>query len=132
MEVPILKQGKYLIASIQSALSDTDLAQLRDSLVAEIGRSRARGVIIDLTALDILDSFATRTLRDTAHMIRLRGAETVIVGMQPEVAFTLVQLGLSLQDVATALDLEEGLEYLNQKTGPSEVEKRRTGQSGGK
>lgn len=132
MEVPILKQGKYLIASIQSALSDTDLAQLRDSLVAEIGRSRAKGVIIDLTALDILDSYATRTLRDTAYMIRLRGAETVIVGMQPEVAFTLVQLGLSLQDVATALDLEEGIVYLDKKTGPNEVDKRRAGQSGAK
>lgn len=117
MEVPILRQGKYLIASIQSALSDGDLSQLRDALVDEIGRSRSKGVIIDLTALDILDSYATRTLRDTAYMIRLRGAETVIVGMQPEVAFTLVQLGLSLQDVATALDLEEGLLYLDRKTG---------------
>ena len=120
MEVPILKQGKYLIASFQSALSDTDLAHLRDALVTEIGRSRSKGVIIDLTALDILDSYATRTLRDTAYMIRLRGAETVIVGMQPEVAFTLVQLGLTLDDVATALDLEEGLVYLDRKTGSSE------------
>lgn len=119
MEVPILKQGKYLIASIQSALSDTDLSQLRDALVDEIGRSRSKGVIIDLTALDILDSYATRTLRDTAYMIRLRGAETVIVGMQPEVAFTLVQLGLSLHDVATALDLEEGLRYLDKNTASS-------------
>ena len=132
MEVPILKKGKYLIASIQSALSDTDLAQLRDALVTEIGRSRSKGVIIDLTALDILDSYATRTLRDTAYMIRLRGAETVIVGMQPEVAFTLVQLGLSLQDVATALDLEEGLIYLNGKTGPAETDKVRRGPPSGK
>ena len=117
MEVPILKQGNYLIASIQSALSDSDLAQLRDRLVAQVGKVRSRGVIIDLTALDIMDSFATRTLRDTAHMIRLRGAETVIVGMQPEVAFTMVELGLSLSGIATALDLEEGLVYLDGRTG---------------
>ncbi len=117
MEVPILKQGNYLIASIQSALSDSDLAQLRDRLVTQVGKLRSKGVIIDLTALDIMDSFATRTLRDTAHMIRLRGAETVIVGMQPEVAFTMVELGLSLSGIATALDLEEGLIYLDGRTG---------------
>lgn len=117
MEVPILKQGSYLIATIQSDLSDTDLRDLRDALVQRVGKLRSRGVIIDLTSLDMLDSFATRTLRDTAHMIRLRGAETVIVGMQPEVAFTMVQLGLSLEGVSTALDLEEGLGYLNQRFG---------------
>ncbi|MGA2763671.1 MAG: STAS domain-containing protein [Spirochaetia bacterium] len=122
MEVPILKQGNYLIASIQSALSDSDLAQLRDRLVAQVGKVRSKGVIIDLTALDIMDSFATRTLRDTAHMIRLRGAETVIVGMQPEVAFTMVELGLSLSGIATALDLEEGLIYLDGRTGPRKTE----------
>jgi rsbT antagonist protein RsbS len=113
LEVPILKQGNYLIASIQSALADADLKQLRDALVDRVGTWRSRGVIIDLTALDVLDSFGTRTLRDTALMIRLRGAETVIVGIQPEVAFTMVQLGLTLEGVATALDLEEGLVYLN-------------------
>jgi rsbT antagonist protein RsbS len=115
LQVPILKQGSYLIATIQSDLSDTDLRDLRDALVERVGRLRSRGVIIDLTSLDMLDSFATRTLRDTAHMIKLRGAETVIVGMQPEVAFTMVQLGLSLEGVSTALDLEEGLGYLNQR-----------------
>lgn len=129
MEVPILKQGNYLIASIQSALSDSDLAQLRDRLVAQVGKLRSRGVIIDLTALDIMDSFATRTLRDIAHMIRLRGAETVIVGMQPEVAFTMVELGLSLSGIATALDLEEGLIYLDGRTGPRRPE---AGQKDGK
>jgi rsbT antagonist protein RsbS len=113
LEVPILKPGNYLIASIQSALADADLKQLRDALVDRVGTWRSRGVIIDLTALDVLDSFGTRTLRDTALMIRLRGAETVIVGIQPEVAFTMVQLGLTLEGVATALDLEEGLVYLN-------------------
>jgi rsbT antagonist protein RsbS len=73
-------------------------------------------VIIDVTALDVMDSFATRTLRDIAQMIRLRGAETVIVGIQPEVAFALVQLGTNLAGVATALDLEEGLAFLNRQT----------------
>jgi len=70
---------------------------------------------MDVTALDVMDSFACRTLRDLAHMIRLRGAETVIVGIQPEVAFTIVQLGLALDGVVTALDLEEGLAYLDRK-----------------
>ncbi len=114
MEVPILKQGPYLIASVQSALTDADLLQLRDGLVERVGRFRSRGVIVDVTAMDVMDSFASRMLRDIAHMIRLRGAETVIVGFQPEVAFAMVQLGLTLEGVATALDLEEGLAFLNQ------------------
>ena len=115
MEVPILKQGPYLIATIQTALHDADLVQLRDAIVERVGKSRSRGVIIDVTALDVIDSFSTRTLSDVAHMIRLRGAHTVIVGIQPEVAFAMVQLGLVLEDVATALDLEEGLAFLNRK-----------------
>jgi len=120
--VPILKQGPYLIATIQSALTDSDLVQLRDALVGKVGSYRSRGVIVDVTALDVLDSFASRTLRDLAHMIRLRGAETVIVGIQPEVAFTMVRLGLTLEGVATALDLEEGLFYLDQKLSSAQQE----------
>ena len=116
MQVPILKQGAYLIASIQSALSDTDLVQLRDALVAKVSTFRSRGIIVDVTVLDVMDSFASRTLRDLVHMIKLRGAVTVIVGIQPEVAFAMVQLGLTLEGVATALDLEEGLAYLDQAT----------------
>ncbi len=116
MEVPILKQGQYLIASIQAALTDADLVQLRDALVQRVGKFRSRGVIVDVTALDVMDSFATRTLRDITHMIKLRGAETVIVGIQPEVAFSMVRLGLTLEGVATALDLEEGLTFLDQGT----------------
>jgi rsbT antagonist protein RsbS len=111
--VPILKQGAYLIASVQSALTDADLLALRNELVEKVGRFRSRGVIVDVTAMDVMDSFASRTLRDIAYMIRLRGAETVIVGIQPEVAFTMVQLGLTLEGVATALDLEEGLAFLD-------------------
>jgi rsbT antagonist protein RsbS len=116
MQVPILKQGSYLIASIQSVLSDADMLQLRDDLADRVGRFRARGVIIDVTVLDVIDSFATRTLRQLAHMLNLRGAETVIVGIQPEVAFAMVQLGLTLEGVGTALDLEEGLAFLDTKT----------------
>ena len=116
MQVPILKQGGYLIASIQSVLSDSDLVQLRDNLGERVGTYRSRGVIIDVTVLDVIDSFATRTLRAIAHMLKLRGAETVIVGIQPDVAFAMVQLGLTLEGVGTALDLEEGLAYLDMKT----------------
>ena len=106
MEVPILKQGDFLIAMFQAALSDADLNQLRRGLVEQVVKFRSRGVIVDVTAMDVMDSFASRTLR---------GAETVIVGIQPEVAFAMVQLGLTLEGVATALDLEEGLAYLIQK-----------------
>jgi rsbT antagonist protein RsbS len=113
MEVPILKQGSYLIASIQSALSDEDLTKLRDRLVGQVGRWRSRGVIVDVTAFDVMDSFAVRTISALAHMIKLRGAETVIVGIQPDVAFAMVQLGLTLSGIPTALDLEEGLWYLD-------------------
>jgi len=112
MRVPILKQGEYIIASIQSALTDHDLFQLRDDLAACVGRHRSKGVIVDVTVLDVMDSFATRMVRDLAQMVRLRGAKTVIVGIQPEVAFAMVQLGLELGDVATVLDLEEALELL--------------------
>ena len=116
MLVPILKQGGYLIASIQASLTDTDLLRLRDDLVEQVGRYRSRGVIVDVTVLDVMDSFAVRTLSTLSQMIMLRGAETVIVGIQPEVAFAMVQLGLTLTGVATALDLEEGLAYLNRRS----------------
>jgi len=109
MQVPILKQGDVLIACIQAALSDKDLIRLRDDLADRVGQFRSSGVVIDVSALDVLDSFATRTLRGIAQMTKLRGAKTVIVGVQPEVAMAMVQLGLTLDDVLTALDLDEGL-----------------------
>ncbi len=112
MAVPILKQGDYLIASIQAMLTDSDLLNLQDDMVERVGRFRSRGVIVDVTVLDVMDSFAVRTLRGIAHMTRLRGAETVVVGIQPDVAFAMVELGLTLEGIATALDLEEGLAYL--------------------
>ncbi len=115
MAVPILKQADTLIASIQAALSDQDLVQLRDDLADQIGRFRSRGVIMDVTALDVLDSFATRTIRGIAQTAKLRGAYTVVAGIQPDVAFAMVELGLTLDGVATVLDLEEGLELLRQR-----------------
>jgi len=115
VQVPILKQGSVLIATIQAAVPDVDLKELRNSLVQQVVRFRSSGVIVDVTAMDVVDSFASRTLLELSRMIRLRGADTVIVGIQPEVAFAMVQLGLTLEDIPTALDLEEGLAYLQQK-----------------
>lgn len=112
MAVPILKQRDVLIASIQAALTDADLIQLRDDLARQVGQLRSRGVIVDVTVLEVLDSFATRTLHAIADIARLRGARTVIVGIQPDVAFAMVQLGVKLENVDTALDLEEGLALL--------------------
>jgi len=112
MPVPILKQGDVLIASIQSHLGDRDLVQLRDDVAEKVGRFKSLGVIIDVSILDVMDSFATRMLSTIADTTRLRGAETVIVGIQPEVAVAMVQLGLTLDGIPTALDLEEGLELL--------------------
>ncbi len=112
MPVPILAQAPYLIASVQDALTDADLIGLQDSLLYEAQRRRCHGVVVDVTALDVMDSFSTQTLRSLAAMLRLRGVETVIVGIQPSVAMAMVQLGLTMLDVRTALDLEEGLACL--------------------
>jgi rsbT antagonist protein RsbS len=111
--VSILRQGDNLIASIHTALDDSEMVRFQWNLIEQIGQNRARGVIIDVAALDVLDSFGARTLRTLAEMARLRGAETVIVGIQPDVAFSMVALGLGTGTVHTALDLEEGLAYLN-------------------
>jgi rsbT antagonist protein RsbS len=113
MSVPILKQGSYLIATVQAALTDTDAEQLQHDLMERVSRFRAQGIIVDVTAIDVMDSFAARSLQTIAHMTRLRGADTVIVGLQPEVAFAMVQLGLTFTGMATALDLEEGMALLD-------------------
>ncbi len=116
MRSPILKLGPYLIASLQAEMTDTDLLELQSVLVEQVGRFRSSGVVLDVTALDVMDSFATRTLRNIAQAIGLRGAEAVIVGIRPEVAFAMVQLGLDLRlsGVYTVLDLEEALALLDQ------------------
>ena len=105
--VSILRQGPYLIASVHTALDDTQMVRFRDDLVEQIGLHRSRGVIIDVAALDVLDSFGARTLRTIGELARLRGAVTVIVGIQPDVAFAIVSLGMSTGSLVTALDLEE-------------------------
>ncbi len=115
--VSILREGDYLIASIHAALDDAQLRMFQRDLVAQIGQHRARGVLIDVAALDVLDSYGSSRLRDLTRMARLRGAETVIVGIQPDIAFAMVQLGMQLDDVHVALDLEEGLAYLGALAG---------------
>ena len=113
--VSILRQGSYLIASIHTALDDTQMVRFQKDLIEQIGKHRARGVIIDVAALDVLDSFGSRTLSNIAEMARLRGALTVIVGIQPDVAFAMVALGMAAGPVSTALDLEEGLSFLDER-----------------
>jgi rsbT antagonist protein RsbS len=115
MPVPILKQGSYLIASIQSALTDSEVLELRDDLADRIGSYRSRGIIIDVAALDVIDSFVARSLRTIARTANLRGAATVIVGIQPDVAVAMVQFRLDLEPLLTALDLEEALALLNRR-----------------
>jgi rsbT antagonist protein RsbS len=116
MLVAILRQGDYLIASIQFDLTDGQVLELRDDLSDRIGRSRARGLIIDVAALDVIDSFVARSLGSIAITARLRGAETVIVGIEPDVAIAMVQFDLDLEPLRTALDLDEGLSLLDRLT----------------
>ena len=110
--VSILRQGDTLVASVNAALDDSEMLRFQADLVEQIGVHRARGVIIDVAALDVLDSFGSRTLRAIAEMARLRGAVTVIVGIQPDVAFAMVRLGMDMGPIVTALDLEEGLDHV--------------------
>ena len=110
--VSILRQGTCLVVSIHTALDDAQMARLRNHLSLQIGHRRSRAVLIDLAALAVVDSFATMTLRNISEQARLRGATTIIVGIQPDVAFAMVTLGLAAADMQTALDLEEGLQCL--------------------
>src|SRR5258708_12689300 len=102
MPVAMLKQGTILIATVQAALTDSDTERLRYDLMERVSRYRAQGIIVDVTAIDVMDSFAARSLRTIAHMTRLRGADTVIVGLQPEVAFAMVPLALMFDDLYPA------------------------------
>ena len=112
MSVAILRKGEYFIASIQSDLSDTEVLALRDDLIERVGRFRALGIVVDVSALDVIDSFAARALRSIALTAKLRGARTVIVGIQPDVAVAIVQFRLNLEPLRTALDLDEALALL--------------------
>lgn len=112
MAVPILKQGDVLIGSVQSALTDSDITDFRNALADQVGKNRSRAVIVDVSGLDVIDSFTARTLQDITKTVKLKGAAAIVVGIQPQVAFAMVQLGLYLDGVNTALDLDEGLALL--------------------
>jgi rsbT antagonist protein RsbS len=113
MSVAILRRGDYIIASIQSDLSDTEVLALRDDLIERVGRCRARGIAVDVSALDVIDSFIARALRSITVAARLRGARTVIVGIRPDVAVAMVQFRLNLEPLRTALDLDEAFALLD-------------------
>lgn len=116
MAVAILRQGDVLIASIQSDLSDSEIVELRNDLAERVGRYRTRGIVVDVSALDVIDSFVARSLRSIALATRLRGAEMVIVGIQPDVAIAMVQFHLNLQPLRAVLDLDEALAMLRSRT----------------
>lgn len=119
LRIPILKIGDILIASIQVALHDASAVQFKDDLLQKIHDTRAKGVIIDLTALDVVDSFIGRLIADIAAMAALMGTRVVLTGLQPAVAITLVELGLELPRVLTALNLEKGLSMMQRLTEES-------------
>src|SRR5688572_9921628 len=110
--IPILKMGRFLLVSIQVDMDDRTAMTLQDDLTAQIVKHRAKGVLIDISSLDVVDSFIGRMLANTAAMARILDADTVVVGMQPSVAITLVELGLSLKGVRSALNVERGMELL--------------------
>jgi rsbT antagonist protein RsbS len=116
VSVAILRQGNYLIASIQGDLSDREVLALRDELSERVGMYRARGVIVDVGPLDVIDSFVARSLRSIAVIAGLRGARTVIAGIQPDVAIAMVQFDLNLEPLRAALDLDEALALLDHWT----------------
>ena len=113
--IPILKMGDYLLVTIQVDMHDRLAMTLQDDLTSRIVNARAKGVLIDISALEIVDSFIGRMLADIAAMSRVLDAETVVVGMRPAVAITLVELGLSLTGVRTALNVERGMDLLRQR-----------------
>jgi rsbT antagonist protein RsbS len=125
--IPILKMGRFLLVSIQVDMHDRLALTLQDDLTEQIVRYKAQGVLIDISALEMVDSFIGRMLGTIASMARLLDAETVVVGMQPSVAITLVELGLSLQGIRTALDIEKGMAALLHVSWASDTEPRASG-----
>jgi rsbT antagonist protein RsbS len=117
VRVAILRQGDHLIASIQSDLTDSEVLALREQLMEQVGRFRCRGLIVDVGALDVIDSFVARSLARIATSARLRGAETVIVGIRPDVAIAMVHFDLDLRPLTTALDLDDGIAVLGRIIG---------------
>jgi rsbT antagonist protein RsbS len=120
LRIPILKIGDVLIASIQVALHDSSAVQFKEDLLNKIYETKARGLIVDLTAVEVVDSFIGRLISDIASMAGLMGTRVVITGLQPAVAITLVELGLELPQVLTALNLEKGLTMLRRQVGESD------------
>jgi rsbT antagonist protein RsbS len=120
--IPILKMGRYLLVSIQVDMDDRTAMSLQDDLTEQIVRHHASGVLIDISSLDVVDSFIGRMLANTAAMARILAADTVVVGMRPSVAITLVELGLSLKGVRSALNIELGMELLKSLTRESGME----------
>jgi rsbT antagonist protein RsbS len=116
MSVAILREGDYLIASIQSDLSDSEVVELRNELTELVGTHRARGIVIDVAALVVIDSFVARALRSIVLSAKLRGAETIIVGIQPDVAIAMVHFRLNLQPLRVALDLDQARSLLDRLT----------------
>ena len=117
MRIPILKLKQLLLTSIQTDLSDDDALQFQHDLTERTRESGVAGVVIDITALDVVDSFMARVLNDTANMVRLVGAETVVCGMQPAVALTLIEMGRELVGVNTALNLDQAVDRLDELIG---------------
>src|SRR3954453_19817857 len=119
--IPILKMGSFLLVTIQVDMHDQLALTVQDDLTARVVKDRAKGVLIDISALDIVDSFIGRMLGNIAGMARILDAETVVVGMQPSVAITLVELGLSLPGIRTALNVERGMDLLRDSLAGSEA-----------
>jgi rsbT antagonist protein RsbS len=126
--IPILRMGDFLLVTIQVDMHDQLASTLQDDLTTKITETSAKGVLIDISTLDIVDSFIGRMLANTSAMARILDAETVVVGMQPAVAITLVELGLDMSGVHTALDVEKGMEMLRERIGVSELDDDTDGQ----
>jgi rsbT antagonist protein RsbS len=115
----VVRQGSHLMVSIQSTMSDKDWVRLQSSLAVEVRERRSTGVVIDVGSLDVLDSFAGRMLQSIAQSMRLSGVHSVVAGISPEIAYSMVQLGLRLSGIATALDMDSALETLRHPDGDS-------------
>src|SRR5512146_1223522 len=122
--IPVLKVGSYLLVTIQEELHDRLVLNLQEDLLERISQTGARGVLIDISGLEMVDSFTGRVLANTAGMARLLDAQTVVVGMRPAVAITLVELGLSLKGVKTALNVERGMAMIGRGTSGSHGRRR--------
>jgi len=120
MKVPILKLKDILLTSIQIDLTDEDAIEFQNDVMQQVSRTEAKGIVIDITALDVVDSYMSRVLNDTANMVRLLGCEVVITGMQPSVALTLIEMGRELINVETSLNLDQGMEKLQQLISASD------------